>query len=273
MSLLKIGEVFGNDIAIRLDAEKRKKAYCPFRASACTKQGKKAPLGICSFSDGEKATITCPVRFLDHNRLLKDAATLAFGAGHSCIAVPEVRLLEIPGATGKKRKIGKVDFLLARVENESAVDFAALEIQSVYISGLSIRPAFNQYLADGVLPQDALRRPDFRSSAQKRLMPQLALKVPIFRRWGKRFFVAVDSTFYKTLPPMRTQTAGNAEVTWLVYPFTRPPEGGYRMEDPTIKHTLWDDVLDALREGQPPEKEELLFDLSQQVSKRRVFRT
>jgi hypothetical protein len=45
------------------------------------------------------------------------------------------------------------------------------------------------------------------------------------------------------------------------------------MEEPTIKHTLWDDVLDALREGQPPEKEELLFDLSQQVKKRRVFRT
>lgn len=143
----------------------------------------------------------------------------------------------------------------------------------MYISGRSIRPAFNQYLAEGVLPEDALRRPDFRSSAQKRLMPQLALKVPIFRRWGKRFFVAVDSTFFETLPKMRTQTAGNAEVTWLVYPFTRHVAGGYRMENPLIEHTLWDDVLDALREGQPPEKDNLLRELSRHIGKRGILRT
>ncbi len=154
-----------------------------------------------------------------------------------------------------------------------ATDFAALEIQSVYISGLSIRPAFNQYLAEGVLTEDALRRPDFRSSAQKRLMPQLALKVPIFRRWGKRFFVAVDSTLFDTLPRMRTQTAGNSEVTWLVYRFGRQSDGGYRMEDPIVRHALWDDVLEALREGRPPERDELLHELSKQVGKRRVLRT
>lgn len=165
-----------------------------------------------------------------------DAARLAFGKGREFIAVPEIRLLDAPGAKGN-RKIGKVDFLLAEVRDQQATDFAALEIQSVYISGYSIRPAFNQYLAEGVLPEDAARRPDFRSSAQKRLMPQLALKVPIFRRWGKRFFVAVDSTFFETLPKMRTQTAGNAEVTWLVYPFVRQSAGGYRMEDPVIHQT------------------------------------
>ena len=123
------------------------------------------------------------------------------------------------------------------------------------------------------MPPEALRRPDFRSSAQKRLMPQLALKVPIFRRWGKRFFVAVDSTLFETLPRIRTQTAGNAEVTWLVYRFGRQPGGGYRMEDPTVQHTLWDDVSDALREGNPPEREELLLDLSKQAEKRRILRT
>ena len=212
------------------------------------------------------------MRFLAGNRVFVDAARLAFGVDQEFIAVPEVRLLEVPG-NARNRKIGKVDFLLARVENQKASDFAALEIQAVYISGHSIRPAFNQYLAEGVLPPDALRRPDFRSSAQKRLMPQLALKVPIFRRWGRRFFVAVDSTFFETLPEMRTQTAGNAEVTWLVYRFAHRSGGGYRMEDPVIRHTLWDDVLDSLREGRPPERDELLGELSKQIGKRSLFRT
>jgi hypothetical protein len=104
-------------------------------------------------------------------------------------------------------------------------------------------------------------------------MPQLALKVPIFRRWGKHFFVAVDSTFFETLPQMRSQTAGNSEVTWLIYCFGHQPGQGYRMEDPVIHHTHWDDVLDSLREGRPPERDELLRDLSKQIGKRSVFRT
>jgi len=196
---------------------------------------------------------------------------LAFGENRDFIAVPEVRLLDVPGP--RTKKIGKVDFLLVRLEDRQAVDFAALEIQAVYISGDSIRPAFNHYLAEGDLPENALRRPDFRSSAQKRLIPQLGLKIPIFRRWGKRFFVAVDSTFFEMLPEMRTQTAGNAEVTWLVYPFARRSAGGYRMEDPAVHYTLWDDVLDALREGTPPEQDVLLRELTKQLPKRRVFRT
>jgi hypothetical protein len=201
-----------------------------------------------------------------------DAARLAFGRDRQCIAVPEIRLLDAPSPKGS-RKIGKVDFLLAEVTQGRAVDFAALEIQAVYISGHSIRPAFNQYLAKGTLPADAVRRPDFRSSAQKRLMPQLSLKVPIFRRWGKRFFVAVDSTFFETLPRIRTQTAGNSEITWLVYPFSHQQAGGYQMGAPDVYHTLWDDVLDSLREGQPPEKENLLEDLSKPISKRQPFGT
>lgn len=144
-------------------------------------------------TDGQNATLTCPSRFLEGGRLFKDAARLAFGAGKSFIAVPEVRVLEVHNGS-RKKKIGKVDFIIARIEDQTAVDFAALEIQGVYISGATIRPAFERYIETGEAP-NAQRRPDFRSSAQKRLMPQLALKVPIFRRWGKRFFVAVDTTF------------------------------------------------------------------------------
>lgn len=118
--------------------------------------------------------------------VFRDAARIAFGAGKNCVAVSEVRVLEVTVGP-KKKKIGKVDFLLVEIEDGEAVDFAALEIQSVYMSGETIRPVFNHYLESGDLLENGRRRTDFRSSGPKRLMPQLALKVPIFRLWGKRF--------------------------------------------------------------------------------------
>jgi hypothetical protein len=204
--------------------------------------------------------------------MFRDAARIAFGRGVKCVAVPEVRVLEVL-RDGKKKKIGKVDFLLTHIEGDKAVDFAALEVQAVYISGKSIRPAFDRYVRTGSLIDDGKRRPDFRSSAQKRLMPQLALKVPIFRRWGKRFFVATDSTFFAELPPMNPQSAGNSEVTWLSYNFARQREGGYSMEPPNVVHTLWDDVETALREGKAPEKSELLVQLTESAKKLQLFST
>src|SRR5208337_5234723 len=101
MSLLRIGEIFGNDTSIALGAEQRRSKFCPFRGTACTKQGIASPLGICSLSDGSTATVSCPVRFLEGGRVFVDAARLAFGTNQVCIAVPEVRLLEVPGAKNK----------------------------------------------------------------------------------------------------------------------------------------------------------------------------
>ena len=45
--------------------------------------------------------------------------------------MPDVRVLEVL-RDGKRKKIGKVDFLLVHVEEGKAVDFAALEVQAVY---------------------------------------------------------------------------------------------------------------------------------------------
>lgn len=214
--------------------------------------------------------MVCPVRFLEGGIMFRDAARIAFGKGITYVAVPEVRVLEVL-RNGKRKKIGKVDFLLTRIEGAKAIDFAALEVQAVYISGATIRPAFNHYVRTGELLNEGKRRPDFRSSAQKRLMPQLALKVPIFRRWGKRFFVATDSTFFSELPPMNPQSAGNSEVTWLSYNFERQNQGGYSMQPPRIVHTLWDDVETALREGKAPEKSELLAQLTESAKKLQSF--
>lgn len=258
MSLLQIAEVFGHDTAIPRAEDLRRKPWCPFLELPCTKQSKTKPLGICSYTDGSEATIVCPSRFRDSGRLFADAGREAFGTGKRILAFPEVRLLQIPGT---KRKIGKIDYVIALLNDEDQpIDFAAVEVQAVYISGKSTRPPFERYLRTGVIDSTSARRPDFRSSAQKRLMPQLALKVPVFRRWGKRFLVAVDKAFFDDLPKLRTVAKDNAEVTWLVYPFSRNKDG-FGMQEPKIYHTYWDDVLESLREGEPPTREELLHDL------------
>ena len=263
---MRISEVFGYGIENNSDEAwtGRNNRHCPFRGSPCTKVSKKDPLGICSFSDGENAAAVCPSRFLEGRRIFTDAGRLAFGDGKKIAAFPEVRILTIPGEAGKRdKKIGKVDFLLGRITDGQVDDFAALEVQSVYISGDSIRPNFREFIkgqgkSNTFVPEE--RRPDFRSSAQKRLVPQLQLKVPVFRRWGKKFFVVVDSMFFGELPSFPTRTASNSELTWLSYPITRNGMD-YAMGEPQMVFSHWADVENALREGQEPEPEEILEEL------------
>lgn len=269
MSMLRIAEVFGHGVGNLGTSETRDRAErrCPFRNSPCTKSSKTDPLGICSLSNGAQATIICPVRFIEENRMFIDAGRIAFGTGVNIAPIPEVRVLRV-----NTKKIGKVDYLLAKLnENNEPVDFAALEVQAVYISGKSIRPAMRYFLQRQQLDEnDCARRPDYRSSAQKRLMPQLSLKVPIFRRWGKKFFVAVDSLFFRELPEFPRVSAANSEITWLVYPFARAGED-YRIGSPEIVYSTWDDIAGALREGLAPEPEEIVEELRRQIRPARIL--
>lgn len=263
---MKIAEVFGygiDDHSVEAWASRNSRS-CPFRNSPCTKVSKTDPLGICSFSDGLTAAIVCPSRFLDKNKIFRDAGRLAFDEAAKIGIFPEVRILKIAGKAGKSdKKIGKVDFLLGKIEDGTVVDFAALEVQAVYISGTTVRPNFDEFIStqgpsNSYIPDE--KRPDFRSSAQKRLVPQLQLKVPVFRRWGKKFFVVVDSQFFSALPNFPKTSRSNSELTWLSYPFDNTGVG-YEMNEPDIVFSEWDDVANALREGVPPEPEEILSEL------------
>jgi hypothetical protein len=60
-------------------------------------------------------------------------------------------------------------------------------------------------------------------------------------------------------------SAQNAEVTWMVYPFQPQSGGDYRMGGPQVQHTLWDDVVNALREGEPPEPKEILEEIGESL--------
>lgn len=262
---MKVAEIFGYDVADQSDAawENRDARHCRFRNSPCTKSSITDPLGICTLSEGETAAALCPVRFLEQNRIFTDAARLAFGLDSKFAVFPEIRILEIPPKVEGKRakKIGKVDFLLGRIDNGTVTDFAAVEIQAAYFSGGSLRKVLAHYMAErSVEGLDTRRRPDFRSCAQKRLIPQLQLKIPVFRRWGKKFFVVVDSEFFGSLPNFPETTPSNSELTWLTYPIVS--EGGkFTLTNPKIIYSEWDEVQNSLREGKPPEPHEIVREL------------
>ncbi|WP_249172019.1 NotI family restriction endonuclease [Erythrobacter sp. JK5] len=268
-----------DDTSSKAEAFRHKK-FCRFKDGPCTKVSKSDPIGVCSLQAFAEATIVCPTRFLEDGRVFRDAGRLAFGEGAQIIPFPEFKLLRVPGAgkNGSDKKIGKVDFLLGRLSDGEIVDFAALEIQAVYSSGGGVKEAFERFIGRSNAPLDGLGV-DFRSSAQKRLVPQLQLKVPVFNRWGKHFFVAVDSTFYSALPQFRETSAGNSELTWLSYQFSQSGAGSeFRMSEPKTTFTEWEDVRHALKEGVPPSgPEEVQQELSLKLkgrsgSKLRILR-
>lgn len=271
---MKLSEVFGTAVDdLSEDAKAlRQNKWCRFRNNACTKVRKDDPLGVCSLGMGSDVTIVCPSRFNESGRVFKDAATLAFGKGSQVVVLPEYKLLTVSSEVeAKDKKIGKVDFMLGKLINGCIVDFAALEIQAVYSSGGGVGDAFQHYLATSFAGQEGDLGVDFRSSAQKRLVPQLRLKVPIFRRWGKKFFVAIDSTFFSALPNFGSTSSGNSEVTWLAYPVEKTLSGPLALGDPSIYFTEWSKVESALEEGSPPDgPEEVISELQPRISGNKI---
>lgn len=263
---MRIAEVFGfgTDNQTEDAWNSRDAGLCPFRDSACTKSSRVDPIGVCSLTDGNTAASLCPVRFIERDVIFHDAARFAFGENARFAIFPEFKVLRIepqePG--GPVRKIGKVDYLLGHIEGNQIVNFCAMEVQAVYFSGESIRPPLRYYMEHRELDvANSDRRPDFRSSAQKRLMPQLQLKVPVFRRWGRRFFVVVDSQFFNSLPQFPAERAGAGELTWLIYPIERAGEN-YELGNVRVVHSQWEQVGHALRvEGTPPTQQEVVQEL------------
>jgi hypothetical protein len=268
MKRLNFLEVFGHWVGnSAADARKdQKDKNCGFTEGPCHKISKSNPIGICSFGSPEGLVTVCPSRFRQNNQIFKDAGTIAFGKDKEVAIHPEFRLIKLEDGT----RIGKIDFLLSSLDkNGKILDFAALEVQSVYISGNSIKSNFQNFMETGLLPEIPISRPDWRSSIQKRLMPQLSLKVPVFRRWAKKFFVVVDAQFFAEIPKFKTvSSAGNSEVIWLVYPFHfEKNKSDFIMGTPKVIYSQWDDVQTALKEGTVPEPSEVLEELQANVEK------
>lgn len=227
-----LAEVFGfpvdNDSP---EAERyRQNRLCPYnnKVPNCTKDSITNPLGLCSIFHGEEISVTCPVRLRQNWMIAEQAASFFFAPGTKWTTLLEVRLKDKHG-----RSAGNIDaVLVAYDEDEKIVDFGALEVQTVYISGRSVRRGFFDYLMQDRQAylsrnweESRIRppRPDYLSSSRKRLAPQLIYKGGILKAWGKKQAVAVHSAFYNTLPVLVEVSPDQADIAWFIYDLIHDP--------------------------------------------------
>ncbi len=218
-----LAEVFGHLTTDRTaKAERyRSRRLCPFnnKVPNCTKDKAKDPLGVCSIYHENHAVITCPIRFREDWVIADDAASFFFKKRTTWSSLTEVRLNDSAG-----KSAGNIDVVLVAYDATGRVyDFGALEIQAVYISG-NVREPFEYFMQDprGRASMDWSKepnypRPDYLSSSRKRLAPQLLFKGGILHSWGKKIAVALNKSFFATLPSLKRVSRSAADVAWFVY--------------------------------------------------------
>ena len=255
-----IAEVFGFPIANTSEVADRHRAQrlCPFnnKVPNCTKDKAKNPLGVCSVFESDRTAITCPIRFREDWLITDEAAKFFFPDGAAWTRLTEVRLNDASG-----KSAGNIDVVLVSYDEQGRIlDFGSLEIQSVYISG-NIRLPFGQFVAD----PDSYRgkdykgrdypRPDYLSSSRKRLAPQLIYKGGILQSWGKKQAVALQQSFFHTLPKLTEVGVAEAEVAWLLYDLMLDAETNrYRLSYIYTVHTKFYEALDEITRANPGEQ-------------------
>lgn len=216
-----LAEVFGFPIINETIKAKRyrDKKWCPFnnKAPNCTKDKANDPLGVCSIFHNGKPVITCPARFREEWLIVENSAKFAFGEKTKWTSLSEIKLLDAKGQSA-----GNIDFVLvAYNEKGQLIDFASLEVQGVYISG-NLRNPFDNYINNPNSKFDwttgySTPKPDYLSSSRKRLIPQMLYKGGIFQTWKKKQTVALQKSFFDTLPELPTVTKEQADIAWFLY--------------------------------------------------------
>ncbi|MBI4309571.1 MAG: hypothetical protein HY591_04495 [Candidatus Omnitrophica bacterium] len=230
-----LAEVFGYPITNQSSKADRYRSHrlCPFnnKIPNCTKDKAENPLGVCSIFNKVGLAITCPIRFREDWIITDDAASFFFDKGTSWSSLTEVRLNDAAG-----KSAGNIDVVLVAYDKKGKVfDFGAIEIQAVYISG-NVRDPFEYYMknpkANAQMDwsnQPNYPRPDYLSSSRKRLAPQLLFKGGILHSWQKKTVVALNKSFFETLPPLKKIRQSQAEIAWFIYDLKlAKEEGQYR---------------------------------------------
>ena len=149
----------------------------------------------------------------------------------------EVRLSDSRG-----KSAGNIDVVLVAYDDKGKVyDFGALEVQAVYISG-NVREPFVYFMKDpkGRASMDWAKepnypRPDYLSSSRKRLAPQLLFKGGILHSWQKKIAVALNKSFFATLPRLKEVSKSKADIAWLIYDLELIKEKGNESSGYSLK--------------------------------------
>ena len=196
----------------------RDNRLCPFhnRYPNCTKDKADNPLGVCSVNHGDNKVITCPTRFREDWIILRNAAQFVWDETTKWTALPEIKLLDASGLSA-----GNIDYVIVSYDGDGNIlDFASLEVQGVYISG-NLRNPFHKYMEspspDFHWSGRNIPHPDYLSSSRKRLIPQMLYKGGIFKAWNKKQCVAIQKSFFDTLPELPQIEKNKADIAWFHY--------------------------------------------------------
>jgi len=265
-------EVFGHPVDDGSDSavQCRKHRLCPFGNSVpnCTKDKADDPLGVCSIRARDGDAIICPVRFRQDWLIARQAAEFFFPEGSAWTGLTEVRLRDAAGM-----RAGNIDLLLVSYDGSGrVVDFGALEIQSVYISG-NIRRVFEFYMGNQALGgafdwshELHYPRPDYLSST-KRLAPQLMFKGGILNAWGKKLAVALDAGFVDSLPSLRPVDPSVSDLVWLVYKLVAEDQRpGLALQLVDRVYTSFETCLDEITRPKPGSVEDFLAVIQERLA-------
>ncbi|MDR2131584.1 MAG: hypothetical protein LBP56_10560 [Odoribacteraceae bacterium] len=245
-----LSEVFGFPIenqsgrAIRYRGNK----LCPYNncVSNCTKNSIELPLGVCSLQHKNQSIIICPIRFREDWKIMSDAASFIFNEKTAWTHVGEITLKDKSGKTA-----GNIDYVLVSYDGKGRVlDFGSLEVQAVYISGNLTGP-FNAYM-ENPTPDfswtQALKypKPDYLSSSRKRLIPQIIAKGSILKQWNKKQAIALQTSFYETLPPLPEVSKSEADFAFFLYGLS-PCQNEMRLEL-TLQQVIYTQFAVALEQ-------------------------
>lgn len=248
-----LAEVFGfpTDNMSTEAVRYRKFKLCPFnnKVPNCTKDKADNPLGVCSVFHSDRIAITCPIRFRQDWLIAEDAASFFFPDGTSWTSLTEVRLNDKKG-----NMAGNIDMVLVAYDAAGKVmDFGALEVQAVYISG-NVRRPFENYMENPASRANMdwrkeinYSRPDYLSSSRKRLAPQLLYKGGILNAWKRKITVALDEGFFETLPDLHETDLNHADVAWLVYNLElNEAKSKYILKKRRTVYTVFSETLDKI---------------------------
>jgi hypothetical protein len=225
----------------------RRSKLCPYnnKVPNCTKDKASDPLGVCSIYHQNAPVITCPVRFRQDWLIAENAADFFFGHDANWTSLTEVRLKDANGQSA-----GNIDVVLVAYDDRGKVlDFGAVEIQAVYISG-NVRKPFEAYMEH---PEgweainwadlaDYYPTPDYLSSSRKRLVPQMLYKGTILQSWAKKQVIVVQKRFFETLPNLTQVPAAQADIAWHLYDLERQDEKFNLVLDQAIYTEYWSTI-------------------------------
>ena len=149
-------------------------------------------------------------------------------------------------------------------------------MQAVYISG-NVRNPFAHFMGDPTKHAEMdwtkeanYPRPDYLSSSRKRLAPQLLFKGGILHAWKKKSAVAIDQTFFATLPALPPVPREQSDLALLVYDLHPPatPSGQYQLALARTVYTSFIQALSVITSPRIGRVEDFIRDLQAKVDEK-----